>query len=194
MVNYTLAAHPTIYSKIRFRSRLEARWAVFFTRCGWKWSYEPIDLLGWSPDFMIKGKPVEILVEVKPITDYDVDTGERMANSVKRMAKKPELLLLGLEPIWAGYDWGSPAVGWLIGNGWDVDGGADLCVDRGQQEFSEAPLGFWKPERVGFCHGSGLWDDRISGIHDPHFAKIDREAAEMLWARAGNAVQWKAPQ
>lgn len=38
-------SHPkpieTMYGGCRFRSRLEARWAVFFTRLGLDWEYEP---------------------------------------------------------------------------------------------------------------------------------------------------------
>ena len=29
---------PTVYDLVRFRSRLEAKWARFFDFCGWKWS------------------------------------------------------------------------------------------------------------------------------------------------------------
>ena len=32
---------PTEYAGIRFRSRLEARWAVFLTEAGIRWAYEP---------------------------------------------------------------------------------------------------------------------------------------------------------
>ena len=35
---------PTVYKGYRFRSRLEARWAVFFDACGAKWEYEPEDI------------------------------------------------------------------------------------------------------------------------------------------------------
>ena len=47
------AAHPTFYEGIWFRSRLEARWAAFFDLVQWKWEYEPIDLIGWTPDFRL---------------------------------------------------------------------------------------------------------------------------------------------
>ena len=54
-----------------FRSRLEARWAVFFTRMGLKWEYEPegFDVNGelYLPDFRVwtpQGKP--IWREIKP--------------------------------------------------------------------------------------------------------------------------------
>lgn len=37
----TIGAIPTVYQGIRFRSRLEARWAVFFDQMGWDWEFEP---------------------------------------------------------------------------------------------------------------------------------------------------------
>lgn len=48
------AAIPTLYEGVRFRSRLEARWAAFFDLMGWKWEYEPIDFNGWIPDFKVE--------------------------------------------------------------------------------------------------------------------------------------------
>lgn len=67
----------TEYKGYRFRSRLEARWAVFFDECGFKWEYEPegfdIDGTKYLPDFRLKNvqtrytsKELEdIFVEVK---------------------------------------------------------------------------------------------------------------------------------
>lgn len=47
----------TEYKGYRFRSRLEARWAVFFDNCGFKWEYEPqgydIDGVRYLPDFRL---------------------------------------------------------------------------------------------------------------------------------------------
>jgi hypothetical protein len=78
-MNYTMAAHPTLYNGTTFRSRLEARWAAFFDLAGWKWQYEPLDLPGWTPDFLVEfpcshsecNPPIgdgkhKLLVEVKP--------------------------------------------------------------------------------------------------------------------------------
>jgi hypothetical protein len=36
------------------RSRAEARWAAFFDEWDWKWQYEPLDLDGYIPDFLIQ--------------------------------------------------------------------------------------------------------------------------------------------
>jgi hypothetical protein len=66
----------TRYKGYRFRSRLEARWAVFFDALGIEWEYEKegYDLgeAGWYlPDFWLPGE--KLFVEVKP---EDVDDGE----------------------------------------------------------------------------------------------------------------------
>lgn len=50
-MNYEYASIPTRYSNTDFRSRLEARWAAFADLAGWQWRYEPIELVGWIPDF-----------------------------------------------------------------------------------------------------------------------------------------------
>lgn len=60
---------PTRYKGCKFRSRLEARWAVFFDALGWKWIYE-IDGFqlpsGWYlPDFYFPD--LDIYAEVKPV-------------------------------------------------------------------------------------------------------------------------------
>lgn len=65
---------PTRYAGVQFRSRLEARWAAFFDICEWRWDYEPIDLDGYIPDFLVDTPDTkQLLVEVKPalkLTDY----------------------------------------------------------------------------------------------------------------------------
>lgn len=60
MTNYSMVK-PTKYAGITFRSRLEARWAVFFDALGISWEYEPetfaVDWYGesiqYTPDFRI---------------------------------------------------------------------------------------------------------------------------------------------
>ena len=72
-------AIQTEYKGYLFRSRLEARWAVFFDACGVDWEYEPEgydlgDGLYYLPDFLLHGvtvnhgyfkKNCDIYVEVK---------------------------------------------------------------------------------------------------------------------------------
>ena len=53
-----IKAIETRYRGYRFRSRLEARWAVFFSCLGLKWEYEPegfdIDGVFYLPDFRVE--------------------------------------------------------------------------------------------------------------------------------------------
>ncbi len=71
MTDHTIKAIETQFKGYRFRSRLEARWAVFFDALGIQWEYEKegYDLgeLGWYlPDFWLP--EFNQWVEVKPPT------------------------------------------------------------------------------------------------------------------------------
>ena len=73
----TYAAIPTVYADVQFRSRLEARWACFFDLLGWRWEYEPFDLNGWIPDFVLRGATHDHLIEVKPALDQYADAYDK---------------------------------------------------------------------------------------------------------------------
>jgi hypothetical protein len=60
-----ILAIPTTYQRVQFRSRLEARWAAMFDSLGWAWDYEPLELAGYIPDFVLRFYE-PLLVEVKP--------------------------------------------------------------------------------------------------------------------------------
>lgn len=74
--NAAIKAIQTRYKGYNFRSRLEARWAVFFDALGYKWEYEPEGFVlstgaHYLPDFHIKGvdsngEPFDYWGEVKP--------------------------------------------------------------------------------------------------------------------------------
>jgi hypothetical protein len=61
-----MKAIPTRYKGVQFRSRLEARWAAMFDLLEWRWEYEPIDLEGYIPDFVLMFPAGRVLVEIKP--------------------------------------------------------------------------------------------------------------------------------
>lgn len=66
-----LKAIATSYNGYRFRSRLEARWAVFFSALGLVWEYEPegFDLgegVYYLPDFKVHYPDGDYWFEVKP--------------------------------------------------------------------------------------------------------------------------------
>ena len=65
-----MKAIETVYKGYRFRSRLEARWAVFFNYIGVEWDYEPegyvLDNGEWYlPDFLITSNGMSFWCEIK---------------------------------------------------------------------------------------------------------------------------------
>lgn len=95
-----LKAIETAYKGYRFRSRLEARWAVFFDALGLRWEYEPegyeLPSGRYLPDFFVhwSGKKSERLrqygrcgywVEIKgdPPTSEEVDRLQKVCTGTR---------------------------------------------------------------------------------------------------------------
>lgn len=139
-IDYTIAAIPTVYNGIRYRSRLEARWAALFEILKLPAEYEPADLGQWSPDFLLRSKPKGMLAEVKPISTFENDIATRMATSADRAKWDGDLLLLGIAPVRTIFGWcrvpGDPA--------WTP---VRLFVVNGLRGFrSEAADHSWNPQ------------------------------------------------
>ena len=89
----SIKAIQTEYKGYLFRSRLEARWAVFFDACGVEWEYEPEgyslgDGIKYLPDFLLHGvrgrAEGDLYVEVKGnMTDTDAEKIKRFAYAGK---------------------------------------------------------------------------------------------------------------
>ena len=115
MSTETLDIKPieTSYKGYKFRSRLEARWAVFFDAMGWQWEYEPegyvlSDGSWYLPDFLINDGRGKAFVEVKPISilqnqhDFDLAiqklsmlTGDKI-NSIFCIDNTGGILVIGV--------------------------------------------------------------------------------------------------
>lgn len=114
-----IAAKPTLYRGVAFRSRLEARWAVVFDSLGIRWQYEPhtfdVGHNGYTPDFYIDGGDEDHenewghFVEVKPGDAVSRNERERIAEIARAWnqvtyhddddhGEPTALLLLGLIP------------------------------------------------------------------------------------------------
>jgi len=91
MSTYTNIPTIGIYG-IQFRSRIEAKWAEMFTKLGWVWEYEPFDLKGYIPDFIIKFPHKHLLVEVKG--DTDTKNIEQYADKIIKSGWEGEFLLV----------------------------------------------------------------------------------------------------
>lgn len=98
----------TIYDGYRFRSRLEARWAVFFNAAGIRYQYEPEGFVGlWGerylPDFYLPD--FDIYAEVKPNKEKLLDDASKISGCIDWQAteiSRTGLLLLGQIPYWDG--------------------------------------------------------------------------------------------
>lgn len=183
-MKYAIAAIPTEYRGRMYRSRLEARWAAFFDRLGWTHEYEPFDLGKWSPDFAITA-PFNALVEVKPITEPDYETMERMIDA----CPKGLLILTGVAPV-----------------------PHDDFVQLGWWPSSYQPLfAIWLRDRVKpriYCDALVVVSDGsawISGTQGVMWEKDEPKKLSAhywcypahtmeLWNDACNAVQWEPGQ
>jgi len=101
----TIKAIETKYKGYRFRSRLEARWAVFFDAFPLKWEYEPEGFdLGeegyYLPDFYLP--ELDMWVEVKPDRPL-VDAEREKIEALATMTTKVVLLAVGV-PALRNYD------------------------------------------------------------------------------------------
>ncbi len=177
-----IAAIPTTYRHVRFRSRLEARWAAFFDLIELRWEYEPIDYAGWIPDFRVhprEGRPV--LVEIKPIIAPARDVIEKMERAAPVGARSEHggLWLLGsrLNETSLDYDH-SIGLGWSV-HRWAIDDIVALISSE-----NELHLWLYRPVTGEFVDGPLIKTKCPSGFGAPLLL-------EEYWATAGNTVQWK---
>jgi hypothetical protein len=195
-------AIPTKYAGVQFRSRLEARWSAFFDLVGWKWEYEPLDLRGYIPDFVITPPLTEpTLVEVKPIVHWPCQvrgcTGCNELDEYHRPAHDDALSKIEAS------GWSGPSI--LVGASLLSPGGFEVPrlgrsprIDR-THAFDRVLGQCRRCPRYFLCE-DGTWD------YDWHNALrwcdcCDADAAygapqdpTALWREAGNRVQWRRPE
>ena len=181
-------AITTVYRGLRFRSRLEATWACFFDLLQWPWEYEPLDLKGYIPDFVLSFKHESVLVEVKPLTTID--------QTVKPSMAQKKLELSG----WQG-------VAMIVGAG--LHGPDDVissyaAIGSINRLAAKPP---WTMARIGGClhcwqtsihirKSNWSWVcplcgvGKLNGLDDWHVGPAP-VLLDKLWAQAKNTTQWK---
>lgn len=195
MAGYSIAAIPTEYNGRTYRSRLEARWAAFFDRLGWRAEYEPFDLGAWSPDFVLASG---VLIEIKPATDFDGSTWDKMCAAVAERGllsgdePLPGLLLTTLAPrvhkglvqigvcAFPSYDASmSPSPAFLA---WIA------CDDYPQFYVDIGTLipGGWFLASIGEQRAT-------DGVGNCYLPESYMDHTMRLWADATAAVQWRGP-
>ena len=106
-----IKAIDTEYDGHKFRSRLEARWAVFFNEMGWEYEYEPegyilSDGTWYLPDFYLT--EYDVYVEVKPtnkVTIKVLETCRQLARDLENMGLETSVLILDGTPENKQYIW-----------------------------------------------------------------------------------------
>ncbi len=148
----TINAIETRYAGCRFRSRLEARWAVFFDTLGVKWEYEPqgfkVDDNCYLPDFWLP--ETETWVEVKGSSE-----------SLKADADRLTMIL----------DWASPLPGMMGSHGTT----GSIC--HGVLFLGPVPMAGGLTLHPIVQHREGLWWEwayfapQMPGVHIRTLAK-----------------------
>ena len=191
-----IAAIPTFFKGVRYRSRLEANWAAFFHLAHWRFQYERLDFYGWIPDFVLLGAKQKIWVEIKPALTYGDLLQSEDCNKAcdvmegEQLHADDEVLLLGARifpesetGLWAG-----DTLGVLGGVYYDDDKRAGVSWDA-------AALSWDKEDCIlDFHHVTQSFTHRISGNYDGdhHLHPVEGGAvAQRNWLEAKNMVQWK---
>lgn len=199
----TIAAIPTTYRSIRFRSRLEARWACWMDKAHIDWSYEPVDMPGWIPDFRIRN----VLVEVKPVTEFPVEAAAKAIRARPFPRGREEwdradavhsVLFLGQGPMRFPALPFARQIGWVIDAGYESSG--SFCpvliwqVGHGGQR-GRLIVTCWHEQAgnalLGPVDGLGIDFDGLSPRSGEAIRLKSGEYTDAAWARAGNDVQWK---
>jgi hypothetical protein len=168
------------------RSRLEARWAAFFDLARWRYEYEPFDLPGWIPDFAIIGDDETVLVEVKPVFEFPKDTAEKIHQAAEAGGVRHPILILGAALPGHRSPLGdtcscSGHIGWIQQRDYWNDDWHLATVFRGSLM-----------DRPGLSSCFGRWVDHVNGTGCSKPYQEQTAFVPVLWAEAGNRVQWRA--
>jgi hypothetical protein len=124
----------TRFKGVKFRSRREARWASVFSALRWRWEYEPLDLNGYIPDFILLFEAGPVLVEVKPAWSLgDMRAAQDKIDTSGWETKNPNRALV-VGATWNLDDNQSvPVIGALcqLVPGWDFDDSSNNIPSRG---------------------------------------------------------------
>lgn len=130
-------AIETVYHGHKFRSRLEARHAVFFDQLGVRWDYEPegfdLDGLRYLPDFWLPN--LNVWIEIKPVPPTAEE--QRKCTLLAGHTKHPVFLFVGLPGTYVP----------------EIDDGYRFAVPGDGRDEIEL---IWLWSECPFCHSVGI--------------------------------------
>lgn len=210
-------AIPTVYADVQMRSRLEATWAAFFDQMGWKWSYEPVDLDGWIPDFVLEvdWNWADAWTEVPKCTrGYGECPVCHLGTTIWLAESHSSRVYVEVKPVWKRDEPAAKAAfadmrrnrirhGLLLGVepqgqtiGW-FNTGEELAAGYiGKREGCSRPESFDLTNSSDFgdalCHS--WWCDTVYDEDGYAGEPPASEQLAALWAQAKNEVQWRKPR
>lgn len=180
MTAYIYKAYETEYNNVIFRSRLEAKWAAFFDLLKWQWEYEPFDLQGYIPDFVLKFyKP--LLVEVKPA--MSIESMDQYRKKIEGSGWTDEYLIVGAS-LFEEYPGSGVSIGLLM-EPWE-DPHDSFLEGRGLL------FNCFNCNRHSIYHEIGSYSCRVGGCYDGdhYLGQFENKDIDAFWKEAGNIVQW----
>lgn len=176
-----------------FRSRNEATWAYFFDLLGWQWEYEPFDLKGYIPDFILKFKE-PLLVETKG-TVYMKDLFD-YADKIKYSGWDKEYVIVGST---------------IFKNNNDIEsigilGECTYSSDNSESTHKATSLSLIHTlpdesfmfkcnvcKQYSIANTYGSWKCRVNGCHNgySHIDPCCNDEIQKLYACAKNKSQWR---
>jgi hypothetical protein len=177
---------PNTYNSQRFRSLVEARWASFFDELGWPWEYEPFELKGYIPDFILKF-PKPLLVEVK--YEMSLEKLDPHKHKIATSGWDGECLIVGASLFPAEVTSGGPgtAIGLL---------GCAHAVESPNGFLSHDPMDAAAIHRCGgeFSINQAWMNYSCRRHEEDHWKEMEPvpfKETVALWRTASNRTQWK---
>lgn len=148
-----------------------------FDLLGWQWEYEPLDLDGYIPDFVLEHT---LLVEVKPLLWRGQEpSADDVLSKITATSWSGPIALVGAVLRKKKSDL-NPAV---------LGIGMHAVADQRWLDFITGRIG-WSDNSISHYGEIGWgWSDP-SGFHGKCVTRTDD--ATDLWREAGNLVQWHA--
>lgn len=185
-------AIPTVYKGIEFRSRLEAKWAIMFDLLDWPWEYEPIDLEGYIPDFVLPFAHGSVLVEVKPAM-----TEEELRKAIPKIIAsgwEGEALVVGARLLEL-----QNCIGIMNDRQWlyyEEDDDTKL-IPQTPEDWELALLFRCREhQKIGFCNSIHSYMCRVCGAHDGDHHMNGHAFPDVsdAWSIATNATKYRHKQ
>lgn len=171
-----IQAIETVYKGYRFRSRSEARWAVFFDTLGVKYIYEPEgyvfeDGTRYLPDFYLPN--ANMFFEVKGL-----ELSKEDENKIKK------LFTYSKKHVAVGYsDMSFQATSMFPGSEFELDSKSESwlinCFDCGEYQFIGS-IGSWSCRGCGYYNGDSGFEYCCSGEWPDTPFLSDKPSGEVL--------------